>query len=343
MGCKAPRAVARAYDHAGEDYASYADGKGLEDPSSGDSRFAHADGLVWDVIRNAIDDLHATGAPTLRVLDAGCGPGTWLNRVAAYARRLGLGVEAVGIDISKRQLDIARSRAVSGTPHGPSHQCKIVFQEHDLSDPLPCADRHFHVVLCNYVVLNHLPKAALPRTVEDLCRVASHRVIVSVRALASPPTGCITGTEQIRECHQDCGRGELKVLLKDGSEHRMTFNLYAAETLRALFAPHSTITDVRALDLFFSRFAEDANWTSHVISTLPGRTEVMHKLKELEERLCRLPGWVDHGTHILIVAEPLHTATVGNGRAPNHKLGRRTVPSRNTKAAVLRLPDVPRS
>src|SRR5262245_21247396 len=264
-GRTASRAVASAYDHAGEDYSSYADGDGHGDPSSGQDRFAHADAIVWDAILSAIRDLRATGGSTLRVLDAGCGPGTWLNRVASYAHRLGFDIEAVGVDISKAQLVIARTRAARSDPRDKTHRCKITFLEHDLSDPLPWPDRHFHIVLCNYVVLNHLPRTTLPRTVEDLCRVASYRVIASVRALASPPTVCITGTEHAREYRQDCCRGELKVLLNDGTEHRLTFNLYSAETLRAMFAQHSAVADMRALDLFVSRFAADANWTSKAI------------------------------------------------------------------------------
>ena len=322
------RAIASAYDHAGEDYAFYADGEGHEDPSSGDGRFAHGDGIVWDAIRGAIDDLHASGASTLRILDAGCGPGTWLNRVAAYAHRQGgFDIEAVGVDISKGQLEIAHTRVASSNPRDCAQRCKITFLEHDLSDPLPWPDQHFHIVLCNYAVLNHLPRTALPRTIRDLCRVASHCVIVSVRALASPPTGCITGTEQMRDFRQDCGRGELKVLLKDGTEHRLTFNLYSAVTLRAMFAQHAAIADMRALDLFLSRFAADAKWTSNVIDALPGRAEVMGKLKELEERLCRLPAWLDHGTHILIVAEPW-TKSVGTTGC-----GGRTAPGQSPKAA----------
>jgi len=301
-------AIARAYDHAGEDYASYADGEDLEDSALGGGRFAHADGIVWDAIRSAIDDLHATGVPRLRVLDAGCGPGTWLNRIAAYAKRLGFDIEAVGIDISNGQLEIARARAASCHSGDAADRCKMTFQEHDLCDPLPWPDRHFHIVLCNYVVLNHLPRTALPRTVEDLCRVASQRVIASMRALASPPTGCITSTEQVREYRQDCCRGELKLLLKDGTEHRLTFNLYTADRLKAMFARHSAIADIRALDLFISRFAADTNWTSKIVNALPGRTEVLRRLKELEELLCRLPGWLDHGTHILIVTEPLNAS-----------------------------------
>jgi hypothetical protein len=64
--------------------------------------------------------------------------------------------------------------------------------------------------------------------------------------------------------------------------------------------------DLRAIDLFLSRFAPDANWAADAVNGLPGRTEGTHKLKEIEQPRCRLPGWVEHGTHILVIAEPLH-------------------------------------
>ena len=40
-----------------------------------------------------------------RLLDLGCGPGLYANRIAAY------GVEVLGIDVSRRSLDFARSQA----------------------------------------------------------------------------------------------------------------------------------------------------------------------------------------------------------------------------------------
>ena len=312
LGPAAPRAVASAYDHVGDGYGRYADGEALEDPSEGANRFAHADAIVWETIRNTIEQLCAAGVSTLRVLDAGCGPGTWIKRIAAHAHSLGLGVEAVGFDISTGQLDIARRRAESFLTGLPgSGRPNLQFLEHNLADPLPWADGYFHMVLCNYVVLNHLPKSALPRVAEELCRVATYRVIATVRALASPPTGCIIGTEQVREYHQDCGRGELTLVLKDGTEHLLTFNLYSAETLKAVFTPHATVVDLRAIDLFLSRFATDANWTANLVNGLTGRQEVIRKLTEIEEPLCRLAGWVDHGTHVLIVAQPNQRAVEG--------------------------------
>ena len=310
-----PRAIASAYDHVGDEYGCYADGEGLEDPSEGPSRFAHADAIVWETIRKTIDQLRAAGVSTLRVLDAGCGPGTWIRRIAAYAHRLGLGVEAIGVDISEGQLEIARKQAESFKARLSEWQV-----ETRVLDPRPCRT----AALARWALppgrvqlrrSQSLPKSALPRVAEELCRVASDRVIATVRALASPPTGCIIGTEQVREYHQDCGRGELALVLKDGTEHLLTFNLYSAETLKALFAPHATVVDLRAIDLFLSRFAPDANWTGNLVNCLPGRQEVVRKLQETEEALCRQAGWVDHGTHVLIVAQPNHAAGARRPRA----------------------------
>ena len=304
--------TARAYDHVGDGYGLYADGEGSDDPSTAAVRSAHADGIVWKAICATMDQLRADGVSHLRVLDAGCGPGTWLQRIVARAHRQGLGIEAVGFDISRGQLDIARERAEGlSTPLADAPGPKLEFLEHSLADPLPWGRAQFHIVLCNFAVLNHLPRATVPAAVAELCRVASHRVIATPRALASPPTACIVGTEDVRELSEDCGRGQLVLVLKDGTSHMLTFNFYGAETLRALFEPHATIVDLRAVDLFLSRFAPNANWTGNLVNRLAGRQEVVRRLKELEEPLCRLPGWIDHGTHVLIIARPNHGPSGG--------------------------------
>jgi len=302
--------VAGAYDYVGDDYGRYADGDGLDNPSASTiNRFAHADSIVWATICKAINELRDDGVTTLRVLDAGCGPGTWLARVVCQAHCLGLCIEAVGFDVAPGQLEIARKNAARIRPRHPRDTSKIKFLRHDLGEPLPWTDGHFHLVLCNYVVLNHLPKSVLPRAIRELCRVGSFRVVATVRALAGPPTGCIIGLDQVRDYREDCNRGKLALVLKDGTEHVVTFNLYGATSLKALFASHAAIVDLRAIDLFVSRFAPDANWTGNLVNALPGRQDVVQKLKEIEETLCRLPGWIDHGTHVLIVADPNAKAT----------------------------------
>jgi hypothetical protein len=78
----------------------------------------------------------------------------------------------------------------------------------------------------------------------------------------------------VRQLQEDCGRGQLALVLRDGTKHVFTFNLYGAETLRALFAPHARILDLRAIDLFLSRFAPDANWTGKLLTRLPRRQDV---------------------------------------------------------------------
>jgi hypothetical protein len=52
-----PRAIASAYNHVGDGYGRYADGERLDDPSTGENRFAHADTIVWDTIRKTIEEL----------------------------------------------------------------------------------------------------------------------------------------------------------------------------------------------------------------------------------------------------------------------------------------------
>lgn len=45
----------------------------------------------------------------------------------------------------------------------------------------------------------------------------------------------------------ECGRGKLALVLKEGSEHLLTFNLYSADTLKALIAPNATVVDLGPL------------------------------------------------------------------------------------------------
>ncbi|MEY2560826.1 MAG: hypothetical protein QOG51_1241 [Verrucomicrobiota bacterium] len=89
----------------------------------------------------------------LEILDVGCGTGRHSVRMTAAAARV------TAVDFSSKMLAQAREKAGAGD---------VRFQAHDLSQPLPFADKRFDRVLCALVV-DHI---------EDLDKLFSemHRV-----------------------------------------------------------------------------------------------------------------------------------------------------------------------
>jgi SAM-dependent methyltransferase len=310
--------TANAYNHVGPNYARYADGApGGNAPQAAPYRFAQADSIVWEAVQSALDSLRSAGASRVRILDAGCGPGGWSKKIAEYCLSVGLSAEIVGVDISTHQLEFARRDSAEWLRRYQTQtKVSLQFQEQDLSRRLPWADGYFHLTLCNYTVLNHLAESVLSSAIAELCRVTEESVIATLRAVGSQPTACIIGMEHVREYQHDQKRGRLALSLDDGSQHQLPFKLYAAQELERLFSPHSSIQDLRAIDIFMSRFAPDAHWTSLLLEALPTRSLLVDKLKEMEEALCRLPGWVDHGTHVLIVTKPKPNGPVTTTAAP---------------------------
>jgi len=100
--------VAAAYNQAGGDYVAYAEG----DPTrlyAFDGLHAYADWHLWTVLEAKLNDLRATGASSIAILDAGCGPGTWLRRLVTRAHTLGFtNITARGFDIARAQIQRAR-------------------------------------------------------------------------------------------------------------------------------------------------------------------------------------------------------------------------------------------
>jgi SAM-dependent methyltransferase len=92
---------------AGDEYVSYADGNPSQ-PFGFDGLHAYADRCVWAALETKLADLRATGASSVRFLDAGCGPGTWLRRLVLRARALGFrNITARGFDIAQARLRLA--------------------------------------------------------------------------------------------------------------------------------------------------------------------------------------------------------------------------------------------
>jgi SAM-dependent methyltransferase len=129
--------VADIYNQAGDDYVSYADGDPSQ-PFAFDGMHAYADRCVWAVLEKKLTDLRASGASSVRLLDAGCGPGTWLRRLVMRAHALGFsGITARGFDIAQAQIQRARlaARTLSSLPG-----VNLTFDVADLADRLPEAD-----------------------------------------------------------------------------------------------------------------------------------------------------------------------------------------------------------
>jgi SAM-dependent methyltransferase len=156
----ASRQTAAVYNQAGADYVAYADG----DPERlfcFDGLHGYADRRLWSLLEKKLDDLRTAGASSVTILDAGCGPGTWLRRIVMHAHRLGFSkITARGFDVALAQIQAARRLA---RDLARLSCVDLTFEVADLLDRLPEPDASVDIVLCLYSVLSHLPISELPK------------------------------------------------------------------------------------------------------------------------------------------------------------------------------------
>jgi SAM-dependent methyltransferase len=288
--------VADIYNQAGDDYACYADG----DPSQPfvfAGMHAYADRCVWAVLEQKLADLRATGASTVRLLDAGCGPGTWLRRLVIRAHALGFsGITARGFDIAQEQIQRARlaTRDLANLPG-----VNLTFDVADLADRLPEADASVDLALCLYSALSHLPVARLPDISEEIVRVTSGYFITTVRPIGSTPTGFVDSIENVRRLKQNHARDRCEIDLSDGRHIAFSFHQFTAVELLNCFAGGFDIEDLRGLDLFHSRFMPDPRWNP---IGRPGDSRLADELARLENVYATSAEFMDRAAHLLLVA-----------------------------------------
>jgi SAM-dependent methyltransferase len=287
--------VADIYNQAGDDYVWYADGDPSQ-PFAFDGMHAYADRCVWAVLEKKLTDLWTSGASSVRLLDAGCGPGTWLSRLVIRAHALGFSsITARGFDIAQAQIQRARlaTRNLSSLPG-----VNLTFDVADLADRLPEADASVDLTLCLYSALSHLPVARLPDISKEIVRVTSGYFITTVRPIGSTPTAFVDSIEKVRRLKQNHVRDRCEIDLSDGRHIAFSFHQFTAVELLDYFAGGFDIEDLRGLDLFHSRFMPDPRWNP---IGRPGDSQLADELARLENVYATSSEFMDRAAHLLLV------------------------------------------
>lgn len=289
-------APATAYNQAGDAYLAYADGD-VRRLFTFDGHYAYADRRLWALIQTKLTERRNSGARTIRILDAGCGPGTWLRRIVTHSHALGFTrITARGFDIADAQVRRARAlaRDVASLPG-----VDLTFEVGDLTDPLPEAEASVDLGLCLYCVLNHVPVSSLPGVAAEFARVTAGHFVATVRAIGSTPTIYVDSMEKARTFKQDHAHDRCEAELADGRHIAFDSHLFSARELRNLIASRLEVDEVRGLDIFHSRFAPDRRWNP---ASLQGSHQLYDELACLEETFASDPNFIDRATHLLAVA-----------------------------------------
>src|ERR1019366_1270858 len=299
--------IATVYDEAGDDYVAYADG----DPYNlfaFEGAHAYADRRLWALLETKLNALRTSGASSVNMLDAGCGPGTWLRRLVTRARQIGFSrITARGFDVAQAQIRAARRKAhdLSGLPG-----VNLTFEVADLTGALPEADASVDMTLCLYSVLSHLPVASLPKVSVEIARVTRGHFITTVRSIGSTPTAFVDSIEKARHFSLDHRLDLCEVELRGGRRLALPFHLFSARELRNCFSDHFDIDDLCGLDIFHNRFIPDHRWNP--ASLLLDQPLADH-LARLEETWRRDSSFMELAAHLLLLGCRRHTAEQERG------------------------------
>ena len=234
--------------------------------------------------------------PGQRVLDAGCGPGRFTIELAQ------IGARPVALDTSAVQLEMAHERC----REAGVEDAVEAFVEGDILDLSAFDDASFDAVVCfggplSYVLdQRHLAAA-------ELVRVTRPGGVLLVSAMSRFGAACNLVRRATLEILRDPEGGQVASVLDTGDlsgfpsrvpgwDHP-AMHLYTAEELVQLLdgcesvtVAGSNVTAVEGDPLLAEVAADEEAWATTVA---------------LERRLCRQPGLVDTGSHVIVVARRL--------------------------------------
>ena len=300
--------IADIYNQAGDEYVAYADGD-VSQLFAFDGIHGYADRYVWSILETKLVDLRASGASSVSLLDAGCGPGTWLRRLIARAHALGFrSITARGFDVAQSQIQRARLAAqdVFSLPG-----VDITFEVANMADRLREPDASVDFTLCLYSALSHLPVESLNDIAKEFARVTARYLITTVRPIGSIPTAFVGSVKQVSRLKQDHTKDRCEIDLCDGRRMGFTFHLFTAAELEHQFAGHFDVEDLRGLDLFHSRFMPDSAWNPISIDAI----QIADELSRLENVYATKNGFIDRATHLLFVGRSRQSVARENGTA----------------------------
>jgi hypothetical protein len=173
------------------------------------------------------------------------------------------------------------------------------FEVGDIRERMGEADRSVDICLCLYGVLNHLPANDLRAVFGKVARITKGELIATVRAIGSTPTIYVDTVRAAKAYHQDNVHGRLEVEFQSGNQTSFPSHLFSAAEIRTLAAPALEIEELSGLDLFHGRFATDPDWNP---AEAAPDANFFHALRGLEHRFRRNPVFIDHATHLLLIA-----------------------------------------
>jgi SAM-dependent methyltransferase len=156
------------------------------------------------------------------VLEIGCGPGFWTERIASAAKTI------VASDYNESVLTLARAKEVD--------RSRVTFVRADAYDLSPIGGRFDGAFAVDFFA--HVPASRIPGFLDGLHR----RLLPGARIAFCDQTPWPASVTSLRDAE---GNHLQERTLEDGSRYRVIKHFFSDDELRATFAPYSRHIDIR--------------------------------------------------------------------------------------------------